>query len=102
VRSPNLKAPVRGTGCWIPVRSLLPAVHPQNDGPFFLAKVESTGRGLGGHTHTRRDLSRGASLTSRPKPNLALEHGSSQHHSMANSPSPTDKSFRDTIARRIR
>jgi hypothetical protein len=54
------------------------------------------------HTHTRGDPNRVACLTGRPKPNLAQAPGGRHPHSMPPHPSPTDKSFRDTIARRIR
>ena len=50
----------------------------------------------------RRDPSRGACLTGRPKPNLARSPGSRHHHSMAASRSAALLRLRAFIAERMR
>ena len=50
---------------------------------------------------TRRDHSRSACLTGRPKPTLAQSLGSRQHHSMASSPSAAFLRLRAYIAERM-
>ncbi len=64
--SPNQKAPVLGTGCWVPVLSRLPAVHPHNDGPFSTPRTRARVGDCGGTPTPGAGLAAAATITPWP------------------------------------